>query len=234
MKSMFVDKKLLRKVLLSWVFCCCVFSIFNLSYSSFAAGNQEKYLIGEGDKLDISVWNNEELKKEVFVRPDGWISYPLAGEIFAAGLYPEVLASQIRQKLTKFLKNPQVSVIVLEYKSKKILVLGEVKKPGLYQFEGGMTAFDSIGVAGGYEKHAKLKNILVVRNGNSAHPEFHLADLYRLVHDGDRTKDLGLEPGDIVYVPKTFIGDIGDCLDFFMSRIKPAADTYALYSIAQK
>ena len=211
-----------------------VLLFFALCASAFAASTEQSgYVLGNGDKIEVSVWNYPDLKREMSVRPDGWISYPLIGEVKAAGVTPAVLSEQIRQQLLQYIKDPHVSVIVLDYKSKKILVMGDVLKPGLYQFEGGMTAFDAIAVAGGYNKHAELKSILVVRNGYSAQPEFYLANLHKAFHDGIRTRNVMLKPDDIVFVPKNFLGNLGDMMDYFLTRIRPAADTYFLVDAAK-
>lgn len=194
--------------------------------------NNAEYVIGAGDVIEISVWNHPELTKSIRVRPDGRISFPLAGELLASNVKPTVLAEQVRQNLLAYLKNPKVSVIVNEYKSKKILVLGEVKKPGLYQYEGGMTVFDALGLAEGHNKHAQLKSIVVVRNAYSKSPQFYLVNLYNTIHDGAMSIDSGLKPKDIVYVPKSFIGNIGDVIDYFVSRIRPVADTYLIAEVA--
>lgn len=200
--------------------------------------NKAEYVIGTGDVIEISVWNHPELTKSIRVRPDGWVSFPLIGEIIASNVKPAVLAGNVRQRLLPYLKNPNVSVIVNEYNSKKILVLGEVKKPGLYQYEGGMTVFDAIGLAEGYNKHAQLKSVVVVRNAYSKAPEFYLVNLYNIIHDvakprdGRASADSGLWPKDIIYVPKNFIGNVGDAMDYFISRIRPVADTYLLAEIA--
>jgi polysaccharide biosynthesis/export protein len=191
-----------------------------------------KYIIGPGDLVEISVWNHPELTKEVSVRPDGWLSFPLIGEICASGANPEVLSKQIKLKLLPYLKDPKVSVIVSKYRSKRILVLGEVKKPGAYQYEGGLTAFDAVGLAEGYNKHAQLKSIVVVRNPYDKQPNFYLANLYKAIHDGNLKENIILMPGDIVYVPQNFIGNAGDFFDYFMTKIRPAADSYFIYELA--
>lgn len=188
--------------------------------------SKSNYLIGPGDKIEISVWNHPDMTKIMSVRPDGWINYPLAGEISAAGNKPDKLSKNLEQKLSRYIKNPQVSVIVLDYKSKKIMILGEVKKPGLYQFEGGLTVFNALGLAGGYNKHAELKSILVVRNASSKKPKFYLASLYKTIHDETGANDVLLQPDDIVYVPQNFIGNLGDFMDYFLTRIQPSAQSY--------
>jgi polysaccharide export outer membrane protein len=214
--------------------CASIFLFIGLiSTCAYAKDPQPStYTVGNGDLIEVNVYNHPELSKQMRVRPDGWISLPLAGEVLAAGYTPGNLSRVIREKLLDYLKDPKVSVIVMDYASKKVLVLGEVKKPGQYQYEGAMTAFDAIGAAGGYEKHAELKSILIVHNAYSKTPKFELANLYRAIHDGSLAGNVGLVPGDIVYVPQNFIGNTADFLDFWMSRVRPAADTYFLYDIA--
>lgn len=191
------------------------------------------YRVGPGDKLEISVWNHPELTKEIRVRPDGMIGLPVVGEIQAAGVSPEALRQDITARLRSNLKNPIVSVSVLDYKSKKVLVLGSVKTPGLYQYEGGMTVFDAVALSGGYNRHAELQSVLVVREPYEPRPEFHVVNLHKVIKEGDRSLNIVLQPQDIVYVPQNFIGNLGDFLDYFMARIRPAADTYLLYDIAK-
>jgi len=212
------------------LFILILFS-FSIAEQPDEAGKRLKYVIGSGDLLEVSVWNHPELTKEVSVRPDGWISLPLTGEILAYGMAPGELSETIRAKLLQYLKDPNVSVIVSKYKSKKILVLGEVKKPGMYQYEGGLTAFEAIGLAEGYNSHAQLKSILIVRNPYSK-PVFYLANLYKVIHDADMRENVPLLPGDIVYVPENFIGNLGDFMDYWIQRIRPAADTFWLYKLA--
>ena len=215
----------------------CILVLFALILANFSfaqpeeANSPEKYIIGAGDLLEISVWNHPELTKEVSVRPDGWISLPLAGEVFSFGMSPGALSDTIREKLLQYIKDPHVSVIVSKYRSKKILVIGEVKKPGSYQYEGGLTAFDAIGLAEGYNTHAQLKSILVVRDPYLK-PVFYVANLYKVIHDGNMRENVSLLPGDIVYVPENFIGNMGDFMDYWIQKVRPAADTFWLYKLA--
>lgn len=196
--------------------------------SALAAVSGPKYTLGSSDVLEISVWNKADLTHEVTVRPDGWITYPLIGEVYVTGCNPAELAEIIKEKLSTYLRNPVVSVNVLQYRNKKILVIGEVKLPGLYQYEGNMTVFNAIGLAGGYKKHAELKNVLIVRNSSfkPKNPDFYLVNLHKVIHDGNASENLILDPGDIVYVPQNVIGNIGDFMDYYLSRIQPAADSY--------
>lgn len=187
-----------------------------------------KYALGPSDLLEISVWNHPDLKTTVNVRPDGWITYPLIGEVYVSGYNPAELTETIRRRLSKYVRNPVVSISVLEYRSKKILVIGEVKTPGIYQYEGNLSVFNAIGLAGGYNKHAELKSVLVVRNASYKRdsPDFQIVNLHRLIRNADVSGNIRLVPGDIVYVPQNVIGNVGDFMDYFLSRIQPAAETY--------
>ncbi|MFH1398350.1 MAG: polysaccharide biosynthesis/export family protein [Candidatus Omnitrophota bacterium] len=210
----------------------CIFALNSPSYAQQQSGS--KYILGTGDIIEISVWNHQELKSTLSIRPDGFISYPVAGEIQAAGQTTTALADQIHEKLLVYLKDPKISVNVIESRSKKVLVLGEVKTPGLYTLENQMTAFESIGLAGGYLKYAELRSILVIRKPYSECPQFILVNLHKALDHANTSENVLLEPKDIIYVPRSFIGNTGDFLDFFMSKIRPAADTYLLYDIASK
>lgn len=212
-----------------------VLFLFLSCNTQIVAGAREKsvdldYIMGPGDTLEISVWNNPDLTKTMRIRPDGRISFPLVGEIAASGKTSTGLTEAIELALVKYIKEPRVSVIVTDYKSKNILVLGNIKKPGLYQYEGDMTILDAIGKAEGDTKFAKLRSVVVIRDGNSNEPQFYVADLYKAIHDGDIADNITLLPKDIVYVPKSFIGNIDDFFEFFLSKIRPAAESYFFYN----
>jgi len=185
-----------------------------------------EYIMGPGDLIEIAVWHHPELEKTMRIRPDGRVSFPLVKDIHAAGNTPLALMHEIEKRLAKYLKEPEVSVIVMEYKSKNILVLGEVKNPGLYQYEGDMSAFEAIAKAGGYNKHAQLNSIFVVESARSSEPKFFIADMHKAIRYGDITQDVKLRPDDLIFVPKNFVGNFGDAMDFFFARIRPVAATY--------
>ncbi|MBU1912026.1 MAG: polysaccharide biosynthesis/export family protein [Candidatus Omnitrophica bacterium] len=190
---------------------------------------ESEYVMGPGDQLEVSVWNHPEFTRTIRIRPDGKISLPLINNMRASGVTPSALSKIISDQLVKYIKDPQVSVIVAEYRSKNILVIGNVIKPGLYQYEGNMTVFDAIGMAEGYKPHAQLKSILVVRGAYDNDPRYYIANLYKAIHDGDLRDNVGLQPKDIVYVPKNFIGNAADFADFYITRIQPVATSYYFY-----
>ena len=209
-----------------------------VTYQSIAApGNENlktsRYILGIGDTIEVAVWRQDELSRKVIIRPDGMISLPLVGDIRADGLAPEKLSKNIALCLSKFIKAPKVSIIVTDFESKRVLVLGEVMNPGIYKLSKQLTALEAISQAGGYTRYALLTNIVVTREAYSNKPKIFTADLWSVIHQGKFNNNVVLKPGDIVYVPNSVVGKISDFMEFFNSNIKPAADTFWLYSEAE-
>ena len=147
------------------VFLLCI--LLAVSRSAYA----EEYVIGEEDKLQISVWGNPELSVHLPVRPDGMISLPLVGDIKAAGTTPYELKKNLEKELVKFVKAPVVSVMVTEVKNfnnSRIRVTGAVKAPGVFPYAGGMTALDAVLVAGGFTEFASQNDVMIVRREGNA------------------------------------------------------------------
>ncbi len=200
----------------------------------FEKGIEPEYILDSGDVIEVAVWRNEDLSRTLTIRPDGRISLPLAGEIKASGLSPEKLSNVIAARLQdKYILDPQVTVIVNEVGSKKILVLGEVKSPGMYTISKRLTALQAIAKSGGYAKHSYLESTVIIRNPYDKAPQVFTADLKSVLKEGKVKNDVLLQPGDIVYVPRTFIGKMDDLFSFFGRTIKPIADTYLFYKIAE-
>jgi polysaccharide export outer membrane protein len=165
-----------------------------------AATDDPNYLIGAQDVLDVSVWKEAELSREVPVRPDGKISLPLLNDVQAAGLTPTELAGQIRTGLNKYMTNPQVTVIVIEINSQRVYLLGEVARAGAYVLLPGMTVLQALSNAGGFTAFSNLKNIYVLRQENGKQQK--LAFNYKEVISGKRTEqNIELKAGDTIVVP---------------------------------
>jgi len=165
-----------------------------------AATNDPNYLLGAQDVLDVSVWKEPELSREVPVRPDGKISLPLLNDVQAAGLTPIELAAQIRAGLNKYMTNPQVTVIVIEINSQRIYLLGEVARAGAYVLLPGMTVLQALSNAGGFTPFSNLKNIYVLRQENGKQQK--LPFNYKEVISGKKTEqNIELKAGDTIVVP---------------------------------
>lgn len=156
------------------------------------------YRLGPEDIIDVFVWKEPELSTTVVVRPDGFISLPLANEMQAGGKSVEELQREIREKLSEYVADPVVSVILKEIRSPRITVLGEVRTPNVYRIGQKASVFDAIAMAGGFTEFAGKNEVTVIREGRMGPRRIRL-DLRELVNgNGDV---FYLRPSDTVYVP---------------------------------
>lgn len=121
-----------------------------------------EYIIGNGDMLLIKVWQNSDLDDEVIVRPDGRISFTLVGDVMATGLTISEFRVDLTAKLQEFIRNPQVSVSIKSIGGEKVIVLGQVKNPGVYQLTGTRTILEAVSLAGGFTEHAVEDSVMLI------------------------------------------------------------------------
>ena len=158
------------------------------------------YKIGAGDVLRISVWKEEGMDQEVLVKPDGGITFPLAGDIQAIGLTTHELTDALKSKLRRYIPNPVVTVSVLQSISNKIYVVGKVNRPGEYNATHYMDVLQALSLAGGLTPYAESDEIKIIRrrNGNKEVYEFDYDD----VISGKKLEmNIILEAGDTIAVP---------------------------------
>lgn len=162
----------------------------------------QNYKIGVGDLLQIEVYDEPDLTKEVRVLTDGTLSFPLLGTIDAAGLTISGLETEIKRGLgERFLVNPQVTVFVKEFSS--IYVFGEVKNPGSFPLVGKMTVFEAITRAGGFTEVANPSKVKVIREEGGKEVSF-TVNIQALTQKGDLSQDRELKAKDRVIVPRSF------------------------------
>ena len=157
--------------------------------------------LGAGDLLEVRVFEEADLSGPYRVSPGGTIDFPLCGKVKVEGLNGSSTADVLTRCLgEKYLKRPQVSVLVREYNSKKIFVFGEVQKPGTFPYDEEMSVIQAITVAGGFGKLASKNDVAVTRiiNGKETKIRVRVADI-----GTGREKNLRLLPGDIVFVPES-------------------------------
>lgn len=157
--------------------------------------------LGAGDLLEVRVFEEADLSGPYRVSPGGTIDFPLCGKVKVEGLNGSSTADLLTRCLgEKYLKRPQVSVLVREYNSKKIFVFGEVQKPGTFAYDEEMSVIQAITVAGGFSKLASKNDVAVTRlvNGKETKIRVRVADI-----GTGREKNLKLLPGDIVFVPES-------------------------------
>jgi polysaccharide export outer membrane protein len=158
------------------------------------------YVIGPEDGLDISVWKDETLKAQTLVRPDGGISFPLVGEVMAAGKTADQLRDEIRQRLERYIPDAVVTVSVVHIASYRIYVLGRVNKPGDFAVGRNVDVLQALALAGGLTPFAQENDIRVVRkvDGQTTTIPFHYADVLK---GRDLAQNITLRSGDVLLVP---------------------------------
>jgi len=160
----------------------------------------ESYVIGQGDVLEVFVWRNEQLSREVVVRPDGKISLPLTQDLHAEGLTALQLKDQITQRLKQFVQNPTVTVIVNEINSYKVSVLGKVATPGVYPITTRTTLVEAISLAGGFTEWANRRKITVIRNEGGKKKKIRI-NYKKIISGKDPGQNIMLQRGDAIIVP---------------------------------
>jgi polysaccharide export outer membrane protein len=173
------------------------------------------YLIGEGDSLSISVWENPDLDQEVVVRPDGKISFPLIDEVAAAGYTVSELDDTITKRLKEYIRFPDVSISLKQMAAGKVIVLGQVDFPGVYSIVGKTSILEVIALAGGLTPDSVASSVIVVKDGLSENPVAQRLSINKAIHNPASKQNILLHSGDIVFVPKKFIADV----NYFLTTI---------------
>lgn len=159
------------------------------------------YVIGPEDMLQISVWKNDAISRQLPVRPDGKISLPLLHDIQAAGLTPMQLRDKLAAALAEFMPNPEVAVTVLDVRSYRISVLGEVQKPGVLQLKASTTILEALALAGGFRDFASPSKIVIFRKDEQGNTQKIRFNYNRAVGNSGDQQNVMLISGDVVVVP---------------------------------
>ena len=157
--------------------------------------DSKTYVIGAEDVIFIKVWRDNDVSGQFLVRPDGRISVPLIGDVTASGRTPEQLEKDIAERLSKFIREPQVNVGILVVGSKKYFILGEVNKPGSFPLVVPTNVLEALVNAGGFRDFANETKILILRSNKV------LTFNYKQVTRGKKPEqNILLEPGDKIIV----------------------------------
>lgn len=167
--------------------------------------NADEYRIGVDDEVKVSVWKNPDLSVTVPVRPDGNISVPLIGDVPVGGKTPTDVASLIKDKLSVYLRDPQVTVMLTKLESDEFLsrirITGAVNKPKSLQYRQGMTVLDAVLEAGGVNKFANADGTKLYRKDGNKRKVYRVR-LKRILKKGDLATNYPLLPGDVITVPE--------------------------------
>lgn len=167
---------------------------------SAPAVNPNEYIVGESDVLHINVWREAELTGNVVVRPDGKVSLPLLSELKVAGMTPVQIEQVLSERLRALLVSPQVTVTVMEIRSKTVFITGEVARAGEYPLVAPIGVLQLIARAGGLSPYASRKNIYVLRNLDGRQQRFPF-DYSSVIRGKNTEQNIELRPGDTVVVP---------------------------------
>lgn len=189
------------------LFVFCFGQIHNEVLASGQDVNQNKqpveaseYVIGLGDQLQIMVWKEPELSHSTFVRIDGRISLPLVGDVFAAGKTIKEFRGELEGLLGQIVAEPAVSVMLLQSKSWRYYILGQIKQPGEFPIDYPITLLQAIARSGGFMEWAKKDEIKIIRRTDDK--EIIVKFNYDSLVKGDNlAQNIILQPGDTVIVP---------------------------------
>ncbi len=165
---------------------------------------QAAYIIGPGDSLQVFVWREQGLSTTIPVRPDGKITTPLVEDMVAVGKTPSQLGRDMEKVLSKYIKSPQVNILVSQPMStfSQVQVIGQVTRPQSMAYREGMKVLDAVLAAGGLAPFASGNRAKLIRktNGKQQETKVKLADL---LDKGDLRQNLELRPGDVIVVPES-------------------------------
>jgi polysaccharide export outer membrane protein len=159
------------------------------------------YAVGPGDVLQVRAWKNDALSQRVTVRPDGFVTLPLIGDVLVEGRTVDSIAHDIATRAAKFYTEaPVVAVEVAELHSYRVYVMGEVSRPGEFTPKGQVTVLQAIALAGGFSRFAAPNKVVIVRR--DAQGERRIPFVYaQVVEEGDLRENLPLQSNDTVVVP---------------------------------
>lgn len=203
----------LRVLLISHLIFLAACSSNGMQARSAAAGaddvplfTEEDYKIGVDDQVQVSVWRQPDLGITVPVRPDGKISVPLIGEVFVGGKTPREVAEEIRVKLSRYIRDPNVSVIITAMNSNEYLtrvrITGAVRTPTSLVYRRGMTVLDVILAAGGVSDFAAPNRTKLYRRTKEGTRVYRIK-LQDILEDGELETNMELLPGDVITVPES-------------------------------
>lgn len=176
--------------------------VFCLMFAWTARAESSNFTLGAGDVLEVSVWGDESLTRpNVIVRPDGKISFPLIGDMQAAGKTVEQLRKEFETRIGEYVSDAPVTIMLQQLGSTQVYIVGKVNRPGAYLMSGQTTVLQALALAGGMTPYAESDDILVVRmedGGKQRYLPFNYVDA--VAGDGLEQNVL-LRPGDTVLVP---------------------------------
>jgi len=193
-----INKKYFQKNVYLFLLLTIIFFLTN-PLTINATEQDGIFVIGPEDILEISVWKDPDLTKQLIVRPDGRISFPLIGEIEAGGQKVKWLQEHIMKRIREYIPDAMVTVMVAQINSMKIYVVGKVVRPGEYRIGRKINVMQTLALAGGLSPFADEDNILILRQDNKESKK--LSFNYNKVKKGKEIEqNIWLKNGDVVVI----------------------------------
>ncbi|MEZ6100389.1 MAG: polysaccharide biosynthesis/export family protein [Pirellulaceae bacterium] len=183
------------------------------------------YQIAWGDRLEIKFRNVAELNEIVTVRPDGFISLQIVGDVLAAGRTPEDLRQELMIRYAEDLKSSELVVLVQSSSGNSIYVGGEVLSPARVAMSGDLTLLQAVITAGGFKETADLKRV-IVKHADGRCCEY---NLQAAIENCDPRHDVPLQPHDVVYVPRSCIAKVNLWVDQYINRVLPFDRSFGVF-----
>lgn len=165
-----------------------------------AAPARGDYKINAGDTLEISVWREPDLQREVLVRPDGEISFPLAGELKAEGRTVAQIREELVARLSRFIPDLVLTVTVTDVSGNRVFVVGQVDRPGMFVMNPDLDVMQALSLAGGATPFASLKDIQILRRQGNQRTAIKF-DFTEVSRGRSLEQNIVLQSGDVVVVP---------------------------------
>ncbi len=176
---------------------------------ALAGDAQARYALRSGDTVTINYRLTPEFDQTAMIQPDGFLTLPLVGDLHVAGMTLDAVKALVVQKASVQLKRPEVTVTLKEFERPYVVVAGEVPHPGKLDFYEKTTAMQAILLAGGFEASAQQSDVYLFRKVDGDLAEVHLLNLKGLKRTGDLSRDLLLQPGDMILVPRNKLENVG-------------------------
>lgn len=186
------------------------------------------YRLYPGDLIDVSAPSAPELARSLTVQPDGRISLPLVGSVMAADRSVPELEAILAAAYSRDLRDPRIEVSVKQASPLKIFVGGEVRNPGVYDMPGDIDALQGVLLAGGFLPTARRGEVVLIRRSPDGRPMMRTLDLKRAVFNPSGGAPTPLRRFDIVYVPKSAIGEIDQFVNLYLVQTLPVQFSYAV------
>jgi polysaccharide biosynthesis/export protein PslD len=179
------------------------------------------YRFGPADRIKVEFLLTPEAGEDVVVGPDGFIGLRVAGRVRAQGLTAEQLQDAVTLASARNLTHPIVTVSLLDAGSARIIVGGQVSRPGVYKLVGRDSPFEAVMMAGGFLPESRMDEVVLIRRNADNHPMLRTVDLQHYVNTGDLGASVPLQAGDVVFVPRTRVAEAGLWVDQVLNKLLP-------------